>query len=208
MALPSRAKAACYQKALPIGAFLFLFQMAILIWVVFSRALGADTFHALLDVLTLAGTTYLFRQTWKSEEEFERYEHRWLLVGVISLGLGGIMVGIESASCLLKGTSSTPPPAWPLLIAALVGAIGNWRMHHLLGSVEDAEHDHLHKNNLDHVFWDMILSFAVLCSGCSMLLFATSAIDSWIATVVGFIILPYLALKRWKEGVHEHAHHH
>lgn len=208
MALPSQAKAACYRKALPIGVLLFLFQMAILLWVVFSRALGADTFHALLDVLTLAGTTYLFHQTWKTEEEFERYEQRWLLVGVVSLGLGGIIVGLESASSLLSRASSAPPPAWPLLIAALVGALGNWRMHHLLGSVEGAEHDHLHKNNLDHVFWDMILSFAVFCSGCSMLLFATSAIDSWIATLVGFIILPYLALKRWREGSHEHTHHH
>ncbi|KKU79729.1 MAG: hypothetical protein UY04_C0003G0011 [Parcubacteria group bacterium GW2011_GWA2_47_7] len=204
MALPSRAKAAQYRNALPIGVFLFLFQLIILFGFAFSRVLSADTVHAFLDVLTLAGTTFLFGRMWRTEAQFKHYERGWLLVGVWSLGLGGVIIGCEAAVHMYGSTGVIPPPALPLLLAALVGAIGNWRMHHILEAVDDAEHDHLHKNNLDHVFWDMILSGAVFVSGCSMWIFQTSAIDSIIALLVGFLILPYLAFKRWKENGNEH----
>lgn len=209
MALPSRAKAAQYRKALPIGAFLFLFQMSILVWVVFSRALSADTFHALLDVLTLTGTTFLFSKTWTSKKEFARGERTWLLIGVWSLAIGGLIVGSEAVAHLLNASTSRVPMAWPVLIAALVGAGGNLWMHRILDSVEDVAHDHLHKNNLDHVFWDMVLSFAVFVSGCSMWFFQTMAFDSWIAIGIGFFVLPYFAWKRLSEsGTHKHAHTH
>jgi|GEM_PF-3866666 len=210
MALPSRAKAAQYKKALPIGAFLFLFQSSILTWIVFSRALGADTFHALLDFVTIAGTTFLYSRNWVCEVAFKKSERRWLFVGVWSLGLGGVMVGGEALHHLLFGQTSGVPPAWPILVAALVGAVGNWWMHNILDSVDDAEHDHLHKNNLDHVISDAALSLTVFISGCSMWYFQSMAIDSMIAVLVGLIVLPYFAIKRWRGATLglQHGHHH
>jgi len=204
----SPAKAAAYRKAFYIGLLLTLTQLFILFFVVLSRTLGADTVHSAADLATLWGTMYLLGRTWVNEEMFLKRRRQWLCFGVWSLALGGLFVGGESLFHLLGDEVSSQPQSWLLLLTALLGAIGNWRMHNILEAVTHADRDALDKNNLDHVFWDMILSLGVFVSGCSMWILGTSAIDHFIAVLVGFIILPYLAWKRWKEDKDEHGHHH
>ena len=83
-------------------------------------------------------------------------------------------------------------------------------MHQILDTVAHEDRDALDHNNLDHVFWDMILSLAVLIAYLS----GAPLVDRLIAIVVGLFVLPYLAWKRWKEDgdendrhAHDHEHH-
>jgi divalent metal cation (Fe/Co/Zn/Cd) transporter len=206
MVPPSLVKAAAYKKARNIGILLTLFQLFILLVLAASRTLWTDTLHSIGDLTTLAGTAYLLGSTWESAHEFEHQKQKWLLFGVWSLALGGIIIAGEAASHIYLYGLSAPPPSWPIIIAALAGALGNWRMHHILDSVEHSKEDVLHKNNIDHVKWDMILSSFVFISGILMYLSHTTAFDHFIAIVVGLLVLPYLALKRWRE--HKKGHHH
>jgi divalent metal cation (Fe/Co/Zn/Cd) transporter len=183
-----------------------LFQLFVLLVLAASRTLWADTLHSIGDLTTLAGTAYLLGSTWESEDAFTHQQQKWLLFGVWSLALGGIIIAGEAVAHLYSHGLSAPPPSWPILIAALAGALGNWRMHHILDSVEHSGEDALHKNNIDHVKWDMILSSFVFISGVLMYFSHTTAFDHFIAIVVGLCILPYLAMKRWRE--HKEGHHH
>ncbi|MDO8490236.1 MAG: cation transporter [bacterium] len=202
----SPAKAAAYWKALRIGLLLTGTQLFILFFVVASRTLGADTMHSANDALTLFGTAYILGRSWTSETVFLKWRRRWLLVGVWSLALGGLFVAGEALHDILEGAGGAIR-SWPLLFAAILGAAGNWRMHQILDTVAHEERDALDHNNLDHVFWDMILSLAVLAAYLS----GAPLVDRLIAIVVGLFVLPYLAWKRWKEdgdgyGNHEHEH--
>ncbi|OGZ07778.1 MAG: hypothetical protein A2942_02875 [Candidatus Lloydbacteria bacterium RIFCSPLOWO2_01_FULL_50_20] len=199
---PSPAKAAAYKKACLIGLLLTVLQLFILFFVVASRTLGADTMHSFNDLATLLGTTYLLGRTWETESLFLKKRRSWLRFGVWSLALGGLFVAGESLFDLLSGVTGHVR-SWPLLVIAIAGALGNWRMHRILDSVAHEERDALDKNNLDHVLWDMVLSLAVLLS----FLVGVPLVDRLIAIIVGLFILPYLAWKRWEEDSDEHTHH-
>lgn len=205
----STAKAAAYGKALRIGLLLTFIQLFILFFVVASRTLGADTMHSGNDALTIFGTAYILGRSWPSETVFLKWRKRWLLVGVWSLALGGLFVAGEALYDITDGVDGAIQ-SWPLLFAAGLGAAGNWRMHQILDTVAHEDRDALDHNNLDHVFWDMILSLAVLIAYLS----GAPLVDRLIAIVVGLFVLPYLAWKRWKEDgdendrhAHDHEHH-
>ena len=208
MALPPQAVGASYRKALLIGLSTSALQLIVLSFFVLSRTLVAYTLHSLLDFATLAGTTLLLSRNWTSEAAFDRSKHRWLQFGVWTLGLGGFAIGFEALFHIVFGAPVETPPAWPLLAIALFGAAANWTMHSILEGAESHGHEALHKNNLDHIFWDMILSLLVFVSGMFMWLLETAAVDHWFALGVGFLVLPYLAWKRWHERDHAECHHH
>ena len=206
----SPAKAAAYGKASSIGLLLTVFQLFIFFLVVASRTLGADTMHSAGDLITLGGTTLLLWRTWENEAAYLNARRRWLLVGVWSLVLGGLFVAGESLHDLLGGAEGTVR-SWTLPLVALVSAGGNWWMHHIIHCATHEDQDALDRNNLDHMFWDGVLSLAVFVS----YLFGTALIDRLIAIVIGGLVLPYLAWKRWKEdgerdNLHnkKHAHPH
>src|SRR3989338_5725647 len=198
----STAKAAAYGKSLRIGLLLTFIQLFILFFVVASRTLGADTMHSGNDALTIFGTAYILGRSWPSETVFLKWRKRWLLVGVWSLALGGLFVAGEALYDITDGVDGAIQ-SWPLLFAAGLGAAGNWRMHQILDTVAHEDRDALDHNNLDHVFWDMILSLAVLIAYLS----GAPLVDRLIAIVVGLFVLPFLAWKRWKEDGDENDRH-
>jgi Co/Zn/Cd efflux system component len=201
-------KARIYQRARNIGLMIFAFQVSVLFFFIGSRVLGADTVHSFLDVAVLAGTALLLGRFHASREIFTRRYRRLLLFGVLTLALGGIAIGLESLwQILFVSHSGKPDLPLALLVVAAVGGLGNLRMHKVLSAVHHHERDALDKNNIDHVFWDMVLSFAVFCSGLSMWIWQTNAFDHYIAIVVGFFVLPYLSIRRWRENSGEGHHH-
>ena len=198
---PSPAKAAAYKKAFCIGLLLTCVQLFILFFLVASRTLGADTIHSVGDLLTLGGTALLLAQTWANEDVFLKKRRMWLSFGAWSLALGGLFIAAESSLDLWHGGASVQLRAWPLFVAALGGALGNWWMHHTVHSATHVHRDALDRNNLDHMFWDGVLSFAVFLS----YVFGTTLIDHVLAIVIGAFVLPFLAWKRWKEDGDDHG---
>lgn len=199
---PSPVKAAAYGKASAIGLLLTGLQFSVLFFIVASRTLGADTVHSAGDLLALLGTAFLLFRTWGSEVAFLKARRRWLLVGVWSLALGGLVVAGESLVDLLSNDWVGNVRSWQLPIIALGSAAGNWWMHRIIDSATHGKRDALDKNNLDHMLWDGVLSLAVFVS----YLFGTTLVDRLIAIGVGLFVLPYLAWKRWKEGADKHIH--
>lgn len=77
-------------------------------------------------------------------------------------------------------------------------------MHRILHGVAHEDKDSLDKLNLSHVFWDGILSLAVIVA----FLTGSPIVDRVLAIIVGAIVLPVLARMRWKDDGHNHAHAH
>ncbi len=195
------AKSVAYRKVSAIAIVLTIYQISILYFDVFSRSLLADTVHGVTDLAPLLGTTYLLARMWGSEAIFLKKRRFWLFIGVWSLALGGLLVAGESAYDLLNGATGTLRSP-QLLFAAILGAGGNWWMHRILHNVTHKDKDSLDKLNLSHVFWDGILSLAVIVA----FLTGSPIVDRVLAIIVGAIVLPLLACMRWKDDGHDHKH--
>ena len=207
MAFPLSPQAKSYWKACGVALPLSLFLLYVLIELAQSRTLGADTGHTALDFLTLFFTALLYSIAWKNELAFKRWYRVVLFFGVASLAVGGALIGWEAYEHLQHLGSAVPPAKW-LFISAGVNIGGNLLMHRMLGGHEHGHGDALHANNRDHILADAGLAGLTIVSGITMWYWGTAVIDHYIAIAVGWMVFPYYAWKRWKEGGHPHKHDH
>lgn len=161
-----------------IGTLLFVLEL-FGGWVARSVALYADAIHVLQDNAFIL-LAYLIERGvhGKSEADKQRAYKRgaWLqLLGLLAVAIGIICGGIQ------RFTHPEATLGWPMLIFAVIGALGNNFQHRLLHGINTLNAEALRY----HIHSDYIQSIGVIVAAVIIMITGAIWVDALITVMIG-----------------------
>lgn len=173
-----------YCKVFKIFVAVFIFQLTGSL-ISGSLALLADTFHVgfhVLEFLLIAGIEYwIIKKTLSGVAERNLRLIGGILGALFIFGTAGVIIS-EAISRL-----RSPPEivGWLMMLVAIVGGIGNWWQHKILGH---SESEHITQNWAEqHVWSDFLQSISVIAGGVFVFI-GYPIVDPIVSILVGIKI--------------------
>lgn len=200
------AKEGTYWRVLLVT--LLIFVMEIFSGKIFgSLALLSDSFHVLGDAVAAAAAIVACRLADKNPGDRKMWENRG----------GGFQGFLFLCSCAWicweiyhRIGKIYQMNFWPVVIAATLGALGNWWQHRILSGVKDDDSNRagLHA----HILTDFWQSIAVIVSAVLIALTGWMPIDIIVSCAIALVMLVtgsrYLIRAYLGKGMPEHHHNH
>jgi divalent metal cation (Fe/Co/Zn/Cd) transporter len=181
-----------YKTAASINLFVWVLQLATLLFLANSLALFGDTAHSLSDALIFCGTIFVLRrQILEPARDHTSAKTSLVYIAVGMLWLSAIYIMFEAV-----GRIKIPVgfPGTPVLLMALFSAIGNFCAHRIIDKIDISLHDHVHKANVAHLLTDFAISAVVFVSAVLNMAFGLIAVDAWVSLL---IIGPWMLFWGW-----------
>ena len=171
-----------YRTALIIEGIMWGLQLFTYLALAQSLTLLGDTGHSFADVLLLLGTFVIFRnEFYHPEKDYGPKKVILVRIAVILLWINAVYIFWEASVRIAHPVNFS---GWPVLVAAIISALGNFIAHRVIHGVDQSEQDHAHDANVAHILTDLALALAVLFSALGNIIFKLPAIDAWLSLIV------------------------
>ncbi|OGF24823.1 hypothetical protein A2331_06260 [Candidatus Falkowbacteria bacterium RIFOXYB2_FULL_34_18] len=193
-----------YKKALFWTGLVFVVQFFVA-YISGSLTLLSDTFHVGSDFVATIGSLVVaciaISATKKREQKIRII---FAYTGILLLVFSGFYVLYEVWQRFLNPINIM---VWPVIITAIAGALGNYRVFRLLHAVPTAECNSTHNVLSAHVFSDFLLSLVVIVSALLIFIFDWRQADLIVSFFVALYMLYlsgslFLQVKRGQQHFH------